>query len=119
VTTTISTAEPTVAVTATTAPRCDPAAIDDVVVYVAMGDSGNFAADTRTGAILQYAEMLSDGFGVEVELRNYTRGGQHSSELLEPLRTDEDLRAELAEAEAVTLNIPIAVWVEPFQVATG
>jgi hypothetical protein len=105
--------------TTTTSATGVPTTSDDVVVYVAMGDSGNFAPDTTTGAIFQYAEMLSEDLGAQVDLRDHTQGGQESSELLALLRSDEGLRKDLAEAQAVTLNIPIAVWVEPFQIVTG
>jgi hypothetical protein len=105
--------------TTTTSATGVPSTSDNVVVYVAMGDSGNFAPDTTTGAIFQYAEMLSEDLGAQVDLRDHTTGGQGSSELLELLRSDEGLREDLVEAQAVTLNIPIAVWVEPFQIVTG
>jgi hypothetical protein len=84
-----------------------------VIVYVAMGDSLAFTPDRETGVIFRYAEMLSGRFDADVDLRNHTEGAIHSSELLDRLRTNERLRSDLAEADVVTLDVPINVWVEP------
>lgn len=89
------------------------------LVYVAMGDSlGNTPGEPR-GVMWQYAEKLREHFDVEVDLRNRVVGGIPSSELLERLRTDEDLRADLGVADVVTTDIPINVWVKPMQIVGG
>ena len=84
-----------------------------------MGDSGAFTPPSPDGLIFRYADILSEHFGVEVDLRNRAVGSIHSSELLSRLRTTERLRAALAEADVVTTNIPIAVWIEPMMTAGG
>jgi hypothetical protein len=77
--------------------------------YVALGESMNF------GMISRYAEMLEQDLGVRVELHDWARANDHSSSLLERLRTNEQLRQDLREAEVVTFQIPIRVIVEPFK----
>lgn len=89
------------------------------LVYVAMGDSLGNTPDEPDGVMWQYAERLAQHFGVEVDLRNRVVGGIASSELLERLRTDEGLRADLAVADVVTTDIPINVWVKPMQIVGG
>ena len=118
-TTATTTASPATTVTSSAPSTEGSAPTDEVVVYVAMGDSGNFSPGPPTGAIYQYAELLSDDLGTEIQLRNHTQGGQHASQLLSQLRTNARWRADLASADAVTLSIPIDVWVRPFQIVSG
>ena len=92
---------------------------EEIVVYVAMGDSMAFSPPSPDGVIYRYAEMLLDEFGVEVDLRNRAVGSLHSTTMLEQLRTNERLRNDLAEADAVTTDIPINVWVESLKTVTG
>jgi lysophospholipase L1-like esterase len=73
--------------------------------------SGNFNA--------RYAAMLEEDFGVDVEIRNHTVGGQRTDDFLEQLRTNDGLREDLADADVVTLVIPNDEWGEPFQTAAG
>ncbi|MGD2043355.1 MAG: hypothetical protein PVJ28_06855 [Acidimicrobiia bacterium] len=93
--------------------------IQDVVVYVAMGDSLGNTPDQPEGVMWQYAEKLEEHFGTEVDLRNRVVGGIHSTEMLDRLRTNESLRADLAEADVVTTDIPIAWFVEPLKTVSG
>jgi hypothetical protein len=66
-----------------------------------------------------HAERLEEQFGREVDLRNHVVGGVHSTEMLDWLRTNESLRADLAEADVVTTDIPIAWFVEPLKTVGG
>jgi hypothetical protein len=91
----------------------------ETLVYVAMGDSLGNTPDEPEGVMWQYAEKLEQHFGAEVDLRNRVVGGIGSSRLLGQLRSNEDLRAELAEADVVTTDIPIDVWVKPMQTVAG
>jgi hypothetical protein len=93
--------------------------VKDVVVYVAMGDSSAFTPASPDGLIYRYAEMLADHFVAEVDLRNRAVGSLHSTTMLEELRTSEGLRADLGEADVVTSDIPINVWVESLKTVTG
>lgn len=110
----------TTAAPSTTQPTAtEPTTADDVIVYVAMGDSAAFTPPSPDGLIYRYADMLADHFDAEVDLHNRAVGSLHSATMLEQLRTDEQLRAELAEADAVTTNIPINVWIEPLMTVGG
>lgn len=75
--------------------------------YVALGDSITF------GLAHHYARMLEQDLGVKVEVHNWARGGDHSSRLLERLRTDPQLRRDLREAEIITFEIPWNVFEAP------
>jgi hypothetical protein len=91
----------------------------EVVVYVAMGDSLAFTPASPDGLIYQYSEMLADQLVVEVDLRNRAVGSLHSTTMLEQLRTSKSLRADLGEADVVTSDIPINVWVESLKTVNG
>jgi hypothetical protein len=77
--------------------------------YVALGESMSFDMISR------YAKILERDLGVSVELHDWARANDHSSSLLERLRTNERLRQALREAEVVTFQIPIGVIVGPFK----
>lgn len=102
---------------ATQAPTTGAVTTEEVeaLVYVAMGDSLGNTPDEPEGVMWQYAERLEQRFGMEVDLRNRVVGGIGSPRMLDQLRTDEDLRSELAEADVVTTDIPIDVWVKPMR----
>jgi lysophospholipase L1-like esterase len=91
----------------------------EALVYVAMGDSLGNTPDEPEGVIWQYAEKLEQHFGTDVDLRNRVVGGIGSTRMLDQLRTNDDLRSELAEADIVTTDIPIDVWVKPMQIVGG
>jgi lysophospholipase L1-like esterase len=107
----------TPATSVTTSIRTAPTVIaergDEEWDYVALGDSITW------GFIDQYAEMLEQDLGVKVNLRDRTAGGDHSSLLLERLRTDPDLRQALREAEVITFEIPWNVVKGPWQTYEG
>lgn len=71
--------------------------------YVAFGES------ITTGMTSRYAKILEQDMGVTIVLHDWQFPNAHSSNLLEKLRTNEQLRRELQDAEVITLNIPIAV----------
>ena len=75
--------------------------------YVALGDSATW------GMVSRYAAMLEQDLGVKVRVHDRTRGSDHSSRLLERLRTDSELRRELGEAEVITFEIPWNVFQRP------
>lgn len=77
--------------------------------YVAMGESITFGMTAR------YAEMLEQDLGVKIDLHDWQVPGDHSSSLLERLRTNEQLRRDLREAEVITFDIPLAVVAGPMQ----
>lgn len=106
---------------ATQAPTTGAVTTEEVeaLVYVAMGDSLGNTPDEPEGVMWQYAERLEQRFGMEVDLRNRVVEGIGSPRMLDQLRTDEDLRSELAEADVVTTDIPIDVWVKPMQIVGG
>jgi lysophospholipase L1-like esterase len=87
------------------------------LVYVAMGNSITFYPGH--GAIHRYAAMLEEDFGVEVEMRNHTVGGQRTDHFLDRLQNDDELRSDLAEADVITLLIPNEEWAEPGSTAIG
>jgi lysophospholipase L1-like esterase len=80
---------------------------DTAWTYVALGDSVTW------GMIPLYAEMLEEDLGVTVIVQNRTVGGDHSSQLLERLRTSNWLRKELREADVITIEIPWNVFEDP------
>ena len=96
-----------------------PTSADGPVVYVAMGDSINSSPGHPDGVVWQYAERLEERFGVEVDLRNWVFKGVSTSQLLDYLDSNPNLRADLAEADVVTTDIPIRVWVSPLRIAGG
>ena len=89
------------------------------LVYVPMGNSLTFIPGGSQSFNARYAAMLEADFGVDVEVRPHTVGGQRTDDFLEQLRTDDRLREDLAEADVVTLLIPNDEWAEPFQTAAG
>lgn len=99
--------------TVTTEPALEP------LVYVAMGDSLGNTPDEPEGVMWQYAQRLEGQLGRRIDLRNRVVGSIPSSVMLERLRTDEGLRADLAEADVVTTDIPINVWIEPLKTVSG
>jgi hypothetical protein len=90
-----------------TADASVPASDDTVWTYVALGDSVTW------GMIPRYAEMLEEDLGVTVIVQDRTVGGDHSSQLLERLRTSNWLRKELREADVITIEIPWNVFEDP------
>ena len=78
-----------------------------VLEYIALGDSFTWAF------IDIYAAHIERDLGVQVNLHNWSFGGQRSDELLEMLRENESLRTLLCKADVVTFMIPMARFREP------
>ena len=113
---------PTSNISVITSPRSAPTVIaerdDKEWDYVALGDSITYAPFGQ-GFINQYAKMLEQALGVKVNLHNWTVGDDHSSRLLERLRSDPELRQALREAEVITFEIPWNVVDKPWQTFEG
>ena len=77
--------------------------------YVAMGES------ITMGMVTRYAEILGQDLGVTIDFHDWQVPGEHSSRLLERLRTNEQLRSDLREAEVITFLIPLGVIGGPMQ----
>ena len=71
--------------------------------YVALGDSTPAGYGVDQSYVDYYAELIEQDLGVRVEVYNFSRSGQSTSSLLSQLRTNEDLRVALREAEVVTI----------------
>jgi lysophospholipase L1-like esterase len=71
--------------------------------YVALGDSAPAGYGVENSYVDYYAEFIEEDLGVRVEVHNYSRSGQSTSSLLERLRTNEDLRGALRDAEVITI----------------
>jgi hypothetical protein len=71
--------------------------------YVAIGES------ITVGMTHRYAKILEQDLGVAIVLHDWQFPNAHSSNLLEKLRSNEQLRQDLQEAEVITLNIPLGV----------
>jgi len=89
------------------------------LVYVPMGNSLTFIPPGSQSFIARYTTMLEEDFGVEVEVRRHTVGGQRTDDFLEQLRTNDRLREDLGGADVVTLLIPNDEWGVPFRTAAG
>jgi lysophospholipase L1-like esterase len=105
--------------TTTTAPTTTTAASVSLV-YVPLGNSLTFTpSGTGESLFARYRSMLEDDFAADVEVRSHQVSGETSEDFLDRLRTDEDLRTDLAEADVITLLIPNDEWAEPSRTATG
>lgn len=66
-----------------------------------------------------YGAMLAEDFGVEVDTRDRTVGGQRTDDFLSRLQNSDPLRSDLAEADVVTFVIPFDEWAEPAETISG
>jgi lysophospholipase L1-like esterase len=89
------------------------------LIYVALGNSFTFYPLGGNGVIHEYAEILGQDFAVEVDLRDWTVGGQRADDFVTMLVGDQTLHEHLAEADVITLLVPFDEWREPMQTATG
>ena len=81
--------------------------------YVAIGDSVTW------GFVDYFKDFLEEDLGVTVKVHNWTKGGDHSSRLLERLRTNEEFRNSIRKAEVITFEIPWGVVSTPCQTYMG
>lgn len=75
--------------------------------YVSLGDSFTW------GFADLYAAHIEANLGRRVILHNQSVGGQRSDELLDALRGNDEIRAQLCKAKVVTFMIPMAHFKEP------
>ena len=96
-------ATPTDQVAAQVSPSASPQA--EALRYVALGDS----LASGMGGEPSYADFYRDGLerttGRPVDLTNLGRPGWTSSQLLDALRTNEEFRSAVAEADVITWDI--------------
>lgn len=71
--------------------------------YVALGDSTPAGYGMEDSYVDYYAEFIEEDLGGRVEVHNFSRSGQSTSSLLNRLRTNEDLRAAVRDAEVITI----------------
>ena len=88
------------------------------LVYVPMGNSLVFLP-TGSSVMDRYAEMLSEDFGVEVDVRDRTVGGQRTDDFLFRLRNSDALRDDLADADVITFLVPNDQWSEALMTFSG
>jgi lysophospholipase L1-like esterase len=119
-TTTTTTAAPTTTTNepTTTAPTTTAATTSDEesLNMVVLGDSVVSYTPTLTDA---YATYLEEAFGIPVYVRFHTTFGSSPSALLNKLRNNDSVRADLEEADVVLLEIPQGDVREPFMTAEG
>ena len=100
-------ASPEAATASTTASAAERPVWDLVV----MGDS------VLNGIGFLVSRAVADAQDVDIrqhtwinpDLGSYAKGGERSADLLERLRTDEGLRADLSEAEIIVFDVPMGV----------
>jgi hypothetical protein len=74
--------------------------------YVTLGDS-----ITRESQIPElYASRIQDDLGVEVTLHNKATPGESAAETLRRIRSPEELRHLVADAEIITINVAPSGW---------
>ncbi|GGI09796.1 SGNH/GDSL hydrolase family protein [Egicoccus halophilus] len=73
--------------------------------YVALGDSLATGAGATTSYVEEYAELVRDDTGADVEVTNFAVDGWTSQDLLSSLQDDDGVQAALADADLVTLDI--------------
>ncbi|MFC2153465.1 hypothetical protein ACFLQ7_02400 [Actinomycetota bacterium] len=88
------------------------------LVYVPMGNSLMFLP-TGSSVIDQYGAMLAEDFGVEIDTRDRTVGGQRTDAFLFALQNNDVLKGDLTEADVVTFVIPFDEWAEPAETISG
>ncbi len=107
---------------ATTSTRTAPALIaergDKEWNYVALGDSITYEPFGQ-GFIAHYAKLLEQDLGIKVNLHNWTASGDHSSRLLDRLRTDPKLQQALRGANVIAFEVPWNVIEKPCQTFEG
>ncbi len=84
-----------------------PATTDDqAFTIVAIGDSETTGAGDPTGEgwVGRYASLVEDEYGIDVAVENLALEGQFSGELLQEVRSDDDLRQQLAGADVVLIG---------------
>jgi len=73
--------------------------------YVALGDSYPAGYGAVSSYVDYYAEYIEEDLGVRVEIHNYGQTGLTSSELLNQVRSNAELRDTIRNAEVITIWI--------------
>jgi len=82
---------------------CVGCSVDRTWDYVALGDSYPAGYGAERSYVDYYAEHMEKDLGGRVEVHNYARTGLTSSELLSQVRSDEELRETIRNAEVITI----------------
>ena len=91
---------------------------DGPLVMVTFGDSIMAYYTEDTGVATAYSRMLEEEFGVPVELRNHAIGQSSALGLITALDRD-SVQSDLADADVIVLEIPMAGWAEPLKTVAG
>jgi lysophospholipase L1-like esterase len=73
--------------------------------YVALGDSLAVGAIAQQGYVPRYATLINTDTGKQVQLTNLGVSGWQSSDLLNALRNDQNMRTAIQNAQVVTFDI--------------
>ena len=71
--------------------------------YVALGDSTPDGYGVERSYVDYYAEFIEEDLDVRVEIHNFSMSGQTTTSLLNRLRTNDELRSALQDAEVITI----------------
>lgn len=91
---------------------------DGPLVYAVMGNSLMFTPQGSSVMEL-YEAMLAEDFGVEVDVRDHTRGAQSAEEFLSWVEENPVIRSDLADADVVMFVVPFDEWAEPWMTFSG
>lgn len=75
--------------------------------YVVMGDS------TSWGYPEKIAKKIEKNYGVSVEIKVYTVGGQNTNNMISQLQSNNDLREDIRNADLVTFLVPTNIFSVP------
>jgi lysophospholipase L1-like esterase len=81
--------------------------------YVALGDSYPYGYGAERSYVDYYADYIETDLGISVEIHNFARTGLTTSELLNQVRNDADLRDAIRSAEVITIWIGWNDFSEP------
>jgi|GEM_PF-1698938 len=81
--------------------------------YVTLGDSLNMTYPSML------VEMMEEDLGIRITYMRRWIGGDHSSLMLERLRSSDSLRQDLRDADVITFDIPYNIFEKPCQFACG
>ena len=79
--------------------------VPETIRYVALGDSLATGFGAETSYVEEYARWIGEQTGSQVEVTNLAVDGWTSTDLLQALRGDEQMRSAVSEAHVVTWDI--------------
>jgi lysophospholipase L1-like esterase len=92
-------------------PTLDPEKVWD---YVALGDSNPLGYGvTGHSYVPIYGDFIAKDLGVEVQVHNRAFNGATSQQVLERLKTNQELQQDIREAEIITIDIGANDWSAP------